>query len=192
MLLPSLSAKSCLNHSRRRSDAAHNLPEFQPFCPADRTNGAVRHTDSSHFPLNRGYCIFLLHPPHPASQHQAPHRQLPSVKARQGQYGKASADIIGDDKGFVALSVAHALQRALCAVGCGKNTFCGFCLSVFFLQKLLENAEGNRRLRSRAGFGNDVDGKVPVSQNCQNIIQIGRADVVPYEINIGVSFFRSL
>ncbi len=110
-------------------------------------------------------------------------------QAHRCQHSKTSADIIGDDEGFIALRIAHLLERAPCLVGRGKNTLCRLVPAIFLFQHLLKDTESDGRLCRRTGFGNDVYRKIPVAQNSKNIVEVCRTDVIPNEIDVRRIFF---
>ena len=106
------------------------------------------------------------------------------------QYGETTANVVGDHECFVAFLIAHCFQCASCFVSCCKDSLCRFFFAVFVFQHFFEDTESDSGFCCCTGFGDYVYGEISVTQNCQNIIQICRADVVTHEINVGSIFFQ--
>ena len=58
-------------------------------------------------------------------------------------------------------------------------------LAVLLLEKLTEDAEGDRRLGGRAGFRDDVDAHVASLADAEKVCKCGCAYGVSGEVNVG-------
>ena len=65
----------------------------------------------------------------------------------------------------------------------GTTTETSIAFRIF--KQLLEDAESDGGLGGGAGLGDDVDGEIAVADDLDNIVQIGRRDVVAGEIHLG-------
>ena len=105
-------------------------------------------------------------------------------QAHSRQNGIAAADIIGHNKAFIALTGRKRLQRTARLVCRGVNTALCTLHAVFLLERSLKNAERDGRLGRRAGFGNDVHGKIAVADHGEDLRHSVGGNAVAGEINV--------
>ena len=85
-------------------------------------------------------------------------------QADGGEHAVAPADVVGNDEALPPGGVRLALESAAARVGRGEDAGVGLFLAVFLHEKIAEHAEAERRLKRRAGFGNDVHAEIAVSE----------------------------
>ena len=102
-----------------------------------------------------------------------------------GQHGEASANVIRNHEGLIALRVGQRLQCAARLVGGGVDAALRTLLAVLLLQQLLEDAEGDGGLGGGAGLGDDVHGEVALADDLHHVVEVGRGDVVAHEVDLG-------
>ena len=102
-----------------------------------------------------------------------------------GKNRETSSHIIRNDKGLVAFLGSQILQASLCLVGRRINSLGSALFPVLLLQDLLEYAEGDCRLGSGTGLGDHIDGEISVAHYIHQVLQIGRADGITAEIDLG-------
>ncbi len=70
-------------------------------------------------------------------------------KSDSGKNGITSADIVRNNEGLISHLVGERLERSACTVGRHENALACAVLAVLLLEKLTEDAEGDRRLGGR-------------------------------------------
>ena len=95
-------------------------------------------------------------------------------KTHCGKNTEASAHIVGDHESLPAFRIGQGFQNAACGIRCGNDVFLGL-ITVFLLAESAENTECDGRFQCRAGFGNDIDVKIIVTDLLDGAVQrIGR------------------
>ena len=116
--------------------------------------------------------------------------QCDGQQAHGGEHGIASAHIIGDHEGGIALLVGEGLQGATGLVGDGHDALLGRFHAVFLLAVLFQDAESQGGLGGRARLGNHHHGVVAGIENVQQIVEIVLVDVVAGVENVRVFAFH--
>ena len=104
--------------------------------------------------------------------------QCDGQQAHGGEHGIASAHIIGDHEGGIALLVGEGLQGATGLVGDGHDALLGRFHAVFLLAVLFQDAEGQGGFGGRSRLGDHHHGVVAGVENVQQIVEIVLVDVV--------------
>ena len=99
-------------------------------------------------------------------------------QADSRQDGESAADVVRNDKGLISFFCGKSLQRASCLVRRGVDALRGAFLAVLLLQDRAEYAERDRRLRRRAGLGDDVHGEIAAFDDVHDLLDVGRAHAV--------------
>ena len=109
-------------------------------------------------------------------------------QAHSAQHGVAAAHVVGDHEGGPALCVGQLLQGALGTVGGGVDALVGFFHAHLLFQQFTQYAECQRSLGGSAGLGNDVDGEALALAQADDVVQVGGADAVAAEVDLGAIF----
>ena len=104
--------------------------------------------------------------------------QCDGQQAHGGEHGIASAHIIGDHEGGIALLVGEGLQGAAGLVGDGHDALLGSLHAVFLLAVLFQDAESQGGFGGRARLGDHHHGVVAGVENVQQIVEVVLVDVV--------------
>ena len=119
---------------------------------------------------------------------------LADIDAAYGQRQQAyrrehritAADIFRQLKGDVTFAHGFLMQRPAMPVSNSINVLRGF-VAVFFPQEGFEHIENDHGFQRAAGFGDDADRHLFISQNVHKLPIINAAQVVSRKINAGRS-----